>query len=243
MIQANPSFDKLPNCLSMNIKGERKGEHISRLLNPLAKRGEYRQIDLFLTIRFNEHWYDLPGGRIRFGINGGQLTLRLENGEIPLDLLDLSGPLNLEVSIKRTKKDTKKGKKGVKVSAQGGEVAQENEEASEYSDEISFTTCQVTTRGTSTNPVWVFEEKQEERVLKGLLKSIKLATMNILAKPCIIRAEFDISNKNIQITGSEGVWFQDIKPEKRITMDRLIVDRLLKEKFQSHLSEQVLKDE
>lgn len=239
MIQANPSIDKLPNCLRMNIKGE----HISRSLNPFAQRGEYEQINLFLTIQFNEHWQDLPGGRIRFGINGGQLTLRLENGEIPLELLDLSGPLNLEVSIKRAKKDTKKGKKGVKVSAQGGEIAQESEEASEYSDEISFTTCQVTTKGTSTNPVWVFEEKQEERVLKGLLKSTKLAMMNILARPYIIRAEFDTSNKNIQITGFGGIWFQDLKPGKRTTLDRLFANKYLDELIQPHLSEQVLKDE
>ena len=239
MIQANTSINRLPNCLSMDIKGER----IFRFPNLFAKRDEYKQIDLFLTIRFNEHWYDLPGGRIRFGINGGQLTLKLENGEIPLDLIDLSGPFNLAVSVKRVKKDTTKGKKGVKVSAQGGEISQESEETAEYSDEISFIACQVTTKGTNTNPVWVFEEKQEERVLKGLLKSAKLATMNILAKPCVVRAEFDISNKNIQITDFEGIWFQNITPGKRITIDRMIVNALLKEVVQTHLSEQVLKDE
>ena len=239
MIQANTSVNRLPDCLNMDIKGER----IFRLPNPLAKRDEYKQINLFLTIQFNEHWLDLPGGRVRFGINGGQLTLKLENGEIPLDLLDLGGLLNLDVSIKRVKKDTKKGKKGVKVSAQGGEISQEDEESSEYSDEISFKTCQVTTKGTNMNPVWVFEEKQEERVLKGLLKSAKLATMNIRAKPCVIRAEFDILNKNIQITGFEGMWFRKITPERRITIDRMIVKFLLKEVVQTHLSEQVLKDE
>jgi hypothetical protein len=44
-----------------------------------------RQIDLHLTINFDEQWESLKEGRIRFGLKGGELRLKLKNSEIPYD--------------------------------------------------------------------------------------------------------------------------------------------------------------
>ena len=51
----------------------------------------YEQIDLPITIEFNEQWESLLGGRVKFGLKGGTLKLKLENGQIPDKLLNLTG--------------------------------------------------------------------------------------------------------------------------------------------------------
>ena len=42
------------------------------------------EIDLYLTIQFNEQWETLPGGGVKFGLRGGELRLKLRNGAMPL---------------------------------------------------------------------------------------------------------------------------------------------------------------
>ena len=52
---------------------------------------ESEQIDLPITIEFNEQWESLLGGRVKFGLKGGTLKLKLENGQIPQKLRNLTG--------------------------------------------------------------------------------------------------------------------------------------------------------
>ena len=157
-----------------------------------------------------------------------------------MDSRFLCGSFNQEVSVKRTKKDGQKDKAGIKADVKVGikDLSSEREETSETSDEFQLVGYQVTTKGSDTEPAWVFEEKQGERVLKGLLKKTKLATMSITAKPCTVRARFEVSAKNVQLTDSERIWPFDITPAKRTTLDAAIVKLLLKEKIQPYLSKQ-----
>jgi hypothetical protein len=48
-------------------------------------------IDLPLAIEFNEQWESLPGGRVKFGLKGGTLRVKLENAQIPDNLRNLTG--------------------------------------------------------------------------------------------------------------------------------------------------------
>ena len=54
------------------------------------------QIDLPITIEFNEQWESLEGGRVKFGLKGGTLRLNLENAQIPDKLRNLTGLKELE---------------------------------------------------------------------------------------------------------------------------------------------------
>lgn len=68
--------NKFPDCLFMELEGIIV---------------EYDQIDLPITIKFNEQWESVEGGRVKFGLKGGRLKLNLENGHIPQKLRNLTG--------------------------------------------------------------------------------------------------------------------------------------------------------
>lgn len=73
--------NKFPDCLCMKLEG---------ILV------ESEQIDLPITIEFNEQWKSLLGGRVKFGLKGGTLRLHLENAQIPQQLLNLTGLKELQ---------------------------------------------------------------------------------------------------------------------------------------------------
>jgi hypothetical protein len=52
---------------------------------------KFERIDLPITIEFNEQWESLLGGRVKFGLKGGTLKLKLENSQIPQKLRNLTG--------------------------------------------------------------------------------------------------------------------------------------------------------
>lgn len=73
--------NKFPDCLCMQLEG---------ILV------ESEQIDLPITIEFNEQWESLLSGRVKFGLKGGTLNLKLENAQIPDKLRNLTGLKELE---------------------------------------------------------------------------------------------------------------------------------------------------
>jgi hypothetical protein len=68
--------DNFPDCLSMKLEG-------------ILIKSE--QIDLPITIEFNEQWESVESGRVKFGLKGGTLRLNLENAQIPDKLRNLTG--------------------------------------------------------------------------------------------------------------------------------------------------------
>jgi hypothetical protein len=57
------------------------------------------QIDLPVTMHFNEQWEEFGTWRIKFGLQGGQLKLKLKNGEIPDDSRELDGRIELKPAV------------------------------------------------------------------------------------------------------------------------------------------------
>lgn len=68
--------DNFPDCLCMKLEG-------------ILIKSE--QIDLPIMIEFNEQWESLLGGRVKFGLKGGTLRFKLENGQISDNLRNLTG--------------------------------------------------------------------------------------------------------------------------------------------------------
>lgn len=68
------SQNKYPDCLSMQLEA----------IPVQSQSTDSLQFDLYLTGQFNEQWESLPGGRFKFGLKGGELTLKLAGGEFSL---------------------------------------------------------------------------------------------------------------------------------------------------------------
>jgi len=138
------------------------------------------QIDLYLTINFNEQWEKLIGGRLKWGLRGGELRLKLTNGIIPYSSRELTGSLELFILKKRVVQESSQAQKGIEGSignivilpawtGKAGVKANAGaEQTSGRTDEFEFTVCQVTTKGAEENPAWVFAVKTGEPVLEGV---------------------------------------------------------------------------
>ena len=77
--------NKCPECLHLEISGEVVAPE-SKGIFPNRKKSEPEAINLFVRINFNQQWVDFSFGRVKFGLSGGELRLKLENGKMPSEL-------------------------------------------------------------------------------------------------------------------------------------------------------------
>jgi uncharacterized protein YjbI with pentapeptide repeats len=182
-------------------------------------------IDIYLTLNFDEHWEPLLNGRVKFGLQGGTLKLKLENCELPLTSRQLTGAFNLlypqQASILETS-----------LSANQPETG--NQLSTDKIDSKQVTTCHITSTGSDINPAWVFTTEPGENILKGLLKSSKLGQFP--TQPCRIQANFEVEKEDIYLIEIEGLWKHDIIPNQHAVLERILAIYLLETKLKPELS-------
>jgi hypothetical protein len=208
----------------------------------------FKQINIRLTISFNEQWEDLPGGRIKFGIKAGELRLILSNGNIPYRDREWKDTLDSSISKERQMRVVQKKQGSGKTSATSGgdtkiEVKGGAENTEEVTDKFQFSVAQVTTKGSEQDPAWIFEQKTGEQVLKGTISDQKLATVRVERKPCTIQATFSVSERDVYISEAEGLWSSSISRNKKAVIERVLVLNRLKSKLKPYVSRQELKYE
>jgi len=235
----NPE-NNCPDCLYMDLKGKivESPKNFWSQLKQESKATE--QIELYLTINFNEQWENLPGGRVKFGLRGGELRLKLEGANIPYENRGLNDPFKVAVETNREQQEGNELQNAIEASLDKGEPTVKanlsSKKTTGKTDKIQFTTYQVTTKGSEENPAWVFEVKTGEPVLKGLLKSALLGTMKVTVKPCHVKAIFEVSKQDVYLTQAEGLWPQDISRNKLAILERKMALWLLKNKLTPYLS-------
>ncbi|MEG5059263.1 pentapeptide repeat-containing protein [Microcoleus sp. A2-C5] len=193
------SHNKYPDCLWMQLEAI-----------PLPSvAAQTQQLDIHLSLNFNEHWEPLLGGRVKFGLQGGTLQLNLENCEIPVASRQLVGDFKLSPIQSTTE---------VLLTESLREVS--DSENLEKIQETDCTFCDISTIGDDTKPAWIFTLKRGKPVLKGLLKSVKIA--NFPAKPLRITATFEVAKEDIYLTDAEGLWPHDITPNQHSVLARVL---------------------
>ncbi|NES21378.1 MAG: hypothetical protein F6K41_21220 [Symploca sp. SIO3E6] len=235
------SENNCPDCLYMKLKAMIV-ESPKNLWTKLRQESkETEQIELYLTINFNEQWENLPGGRVKFGLRGGELRLKLEVGNIPYEYRGLNDPFEIAVPTDREQKEGNERQRLIEAALAKGEPTIKAifsfNKKNEQTDKIQFTTYQVTTKGSEENPAWVFEVKTGEPVLKGSLNNALLGTMNVTAKPCHVKAIFEVSKQDVYLTQAEGLWPQDISRNKLAILERTMALWLLKKKLTPYISQ------
>jgi hypothetical protein len=212
-----------------------------------------KQIDLYLTIQFNEQTkVPIPGGEIAFGLKGGELRLKLENGKIPLEFRELAGSLEHSVQIERQKQEGTEAQSATKATIvdmkPGFEFSLGEKKREETADKFQLTVYQVTVKGSETYPAWVFKVKTGEPILRESLNKATLGRIEVQRNPCGIEATFEVSKRDVQITDASGIWlknfsFKQLDVEKQRVLDIWILKKILMPKLQPHLSKVVLQYE
>ncbi|MCC3428226.1 MAG: pentapeptide repeat-containing protein [Microcoleus sp. PH2017_01_SCD_O_A] len=193
------SHNKYPDCLWMQLEA----------IPVPSVAAQTQQLDIHLSLNFNEHWEPLLGGRVKFGLQGGTLKLNLENCEIPVASRQLVGDFELSPIDSSTEI----------LSTESQREVRDNEKA-EKIQETDCTFCHVSTIGDDTKPAWIFSLKRGKQILKGLLKSVKLGEFP--AKPLRIAAAFEVAKEDIYLTDAEGLWPHDITPNQHSVLERIL---------------------
>lgn len=218
------------------------------IFNLKLKSAATEQIKLLLNLRFNEHWEQSLGGRFKFGLKGGELSLKLKNCTISLPSGALGKSFKLAAQTLPNDKKQQQAKANQDAleealpeikSGDQGKISQS--ETAKKTDNSQLISCQITTKGSEENLAWVFVLKTEEPILQGIIKNVILATINVTAKPCRVEAVFSVSAQDVYITESEGLWSENISKKRRIVIQRAIVHRLLKRKLKPYLSRQEMR--
>lgn len=209
-------------------------------------------VDLHLTINFDETKQRFKLGTVWFGLRGGDLNVDIKNGRILYESRLLKKSFDIELKIKREmevdeiyKQETARsgsGEIGIKAgSLKSSRSKSDNmEDKKRIHDSFEYNLCQITTKGTETNPIWSFKSKTGEKYLIGSLVDKNFGTINIEKKPFCAVVTFVAFSRDIIITGTSGIW-----PDKITTNKKSIIEILLKRWLEyilnPYLSQDILK--
>jgi len=203
-----------------------------------------------VVIVFNEQWVKFSFGKVKFGLQGGELRLKLENGKMPSGLRNeaLKKILERELSVERQSGGERENKSQVKgslapdLSKASLEVVGEDRQKDSRSDKFQLKIAQISHKGADDQPVWVFENKTGEPVLIGELAD-SLGKMLIEDKSWVVEATFTPEMRQVVITGLENLFKDDISGNKLKAFELGVAKLFLKHKTQPYLSRQVLRYE
>lgn len=234
--------NKYPSCLYMKLEGIPVQAKHNEALEFWQKPAYKQQIELRLTIKFDQQWESLKRGRIRFGLRGGELKLKLEGSEIPYESRELIGSFELVLPHHRPENQVIAEHKNIELPLADLNIkdnktgAQAHFAKEQSSEEIRLSVCHISTIVSEENPTWIFEPEKGSQVLNGLLNRAKLATLNVLSLPCRIEATFAVNRRDICLTDAQGLWPLNLSRNKRAVLDKLIIQRLLEPKLKPYIS-------
>ncbi|NCR52856.1 MAG: hypothetical protein GPJ10_05310 [Microcystis aeruginosa L211-07] len=241
--------NKCPECLHLEILGEPLALESKGVFSRFNK-SEPEAFALSVRINFNQQWLDFSFGRVKFGLRGGELRLKLENGQMPSELRNeaLKKILARELEIERQlggEQESKFQLEGTvtpdlpKASLKG---AREQREKESQGDKFQLKIAQISHKGANNQPVWVFENRTGEPVLIGELAD-SLGKMLIAGVPWSVEATFTPEMRQVVITGLENLFKDDISGHKLNVFELAVAKLFLKHKTQPYLSRQVLRYE
>ncbi len=251
-IEVTEHDNKCPECLHLEISGEPVASE-SKGPFSLFKKSEPEAFSLSVRINFNQQWLVFSFGRVKFGLRGGELRLKLENGQMPSELRNEALKKILarearELEIERQSGGEQESKSQVeasvtpdlsKASLKG--VGEQRQKKSQV-DKFQLKIAQVSHKGANNQPVWVFENRTGEPVLIGELAD-SLGKMLIAGVPWSVEATFTPEMRQVVITGLENLFKDDISGHKLNVFELGFAKLFLKHKTQPYLSRQVLRYE
>jgi hypothetical protein len=248
-IEVTEHDNKCPECLHLEISGEPVASE-SKGPFSLFKKSEPEAFSLSVRINFNQQWLVFSFGRVKFGLRGGELRLKLENGQMPSELRNeaLKKILARELEIERQlggEQESKSQLEGTvtpdlpKASLKG---VREQRQKESQGDKFQLKIAQISHKGANNQPVWVFENRTGEPVLIGELAD-SLGKMLIAGVPWSVEATFTHEMRQVVITGLENLFKDDISGHKLNVFELALAKLFLKHKTQPYLSRQVLRYE
>jgi len=198
------------------------------------------QVGIHLTLNFHEQWKTLPLGRVKFGLRGGELRLKVDNGIVPYENRDLVKALPISVSKSYTLTSNLEvqhsNEFSVSNSGASAKVGAGRKKVSGRTEASEVVSCQVSSKGSDIEPAWAFALKAlDEDVLIGYI-DCHLCRVNIKGIPCKLEAIFQVSKSDVWILDTEGIWPSNISQNRKAIIERELVFYLLKNHIHPYIS-------
>jgi hypothetical protein len=228
-MQSIPQFtepiNRYPDCVFLKLNGSYQwhslcedSRHLkSSSLEKEEVRSDYDDIiHLKLSIRFGGQQIKVRRGHICFGLRRGELKLRIVNGTIPIENQCLTAPFENEIALEIQDDKGIETEGGLSVG-----ITAKAKDTRKISLKKSLKTYMISTRGSESEPIWIFEAITQQHTLKGQLSKIALGSATILSNSYSIMATFEVRNQNdIQIIEVDGLWPGNIGRNKLLVIFR-----------------------
>ena len=187
-------------------------------------------LGLLLTINFNKHHLKILGGRVWFGLRGGELKLELTNAVMFYQHRWPQSPLEEKIKVKHRISKTSLSKSTRNSNAQanlaetsasmsfsrtketGGELTTSVE------DEVEYVIWQISTKGSEKEAYWDFEVGGGNPCLQGRLTEQEIGKVIVQAEPYAVQAEFKVFKKDIRPLHGEGFWPENLSNTKKAVL-------------------------
>jgi hypothetical protein len=238
--------NSFPECLLLKISGKPVSKDWLTKLG--IKKPQSEVMDLFLRINFHEQWVEFKFGWVKFGLQGGELRLTLENGRMPSKLRNKELKKSLEtkltterhLAVETENKPLIEASLGPDLTKAGLKVNLGNSQKNSRSDKFQLEIAQITHKGDDNQPVWVFENKTDEPILIGELEAL-LGQVLIDKIPCKVEARFVTEVHQVVTRGLKTKSGDDISNKAWLNYLELVMAKdFLNRLSKSPLSQQVL---
>lgn len=229
-------LNQFPDCVFMKLHTLTQPEALPPILISASKQQNTttKNIDLKLTIRFGEQEIKAPGGCVRFGLKRGNLKLGLENCKIPLETMGLIARFENEIELEVQQENGKEAEVHAAAAS-----SMKFKGTNKKSTKSKYRTCQCHTQGTEIEPVWVFQAKTEEPILKGQITEERLGKVEIITKPCAVKAKFEVrGQRDLYLSESEGLFgAKNLSRNRTALFTRHFFLQFIESKLQPYLSQ------
>jgi hypothetical protein len=237
-------INRFPSCVFLKLNADFCKETSDRNANQLLSiltRAELNQrkcqghINLQLSIRFGKEPVKVTGGSIWFGLKRGELRLKLSNAIIPIEKQGLTALFENEIALE-VQHDTSSEIEGGSSISSIPNLTAKAKGTNKKSERLTYNTYLVSTGGTECDPVWIFEAKFHESILKGQISNVALGTAILSSISFSIIATFQIrGQQDILLTEAEGLWDRNIGRNKLAVLEREFFLRFIAPKLKPYL--------
>ena len=232
--------NSVPNCVFLGLKGD-----------ITSATG----IKLHATVNFSEWTAALLGGKVRYSIKRAELKFQMHSCHMPYDSrvipnkLVMSTERQRDVSFGLVSKDEKEivDSLSAELSFQKVKGAfgtnTKRMSALENSDNLretfKFHRGQIATGGAETTPQWTFHALKGDLYLTGAIKNVFLGDVVIDDLPANIEGQLSVCRREINVTGTEGIWPSDMS-KNRNAVFRILAIKFFMDSSKPYLSSEII---
>ena len=237
--EANSIPNKFPGALFLKLYYDPIKKYWIDGIKSYFQEDITKKHEIKLTLRFGQQKMLVPllGGTVTFGLTGGTLKLKLRNSIMPIETIETINLSSLLSESETQQEQTIETKMGLSLSLfQLFKFDTEKKDTQKKVAKLKTDNYLTETAGTENEPIWIFPNTINQRILKGLLKKEKLGILNLTNEPFEIQGLFIVRDEDLQVTDTDILLLRSIGRNKQSWLVQEIFLHFIRPEIESYLS-------